>query len=557
MSILLALLAFSVRVLAAPIPAVGDASDPAPWLAVFLAFFTATTLLVLAKQLYLKKRRALLLLHSECSASSCIISKTSTNNDSPLMYCPMSAEDSLSAFCVGSFGSPVMEITVHILHKDARSVFSNSIRSTSTWKSRSFKESTATRSSSKPSNDFGEKLSDWPTTSSNTRSSKSLRRSDTILSYDAVVPLPTAPPTTVAKHTSKFKQLRRSSLPVQHSKKAEYDRASLQKRHSSLRSSKGRRPTSQYLPASSSVRVVEFECPRDTPLPLSPSDAADCALKFFQTSPTEDARRKKVIVPPVPTIPPPSTTHISRPYRLMPRPKQRKPMPGTYALTDDEESPDKVLSRSPPIPQSTSSLDAEIPSTPASPHPSMPIPPLPVAKRSRTTSHRSPTLGPSPLRIMTLPEASLSDLSQPNFSPHSLQRPAPAYGEKPFKRNSYSQVGLGFPPSDSRRSIVIFDAAEDDKRSSGASSNRLTIISHDDDPNNVLLGFIRDLVEETSNWDASLYMDSNFRNMLDNAPDVRPPSRARVVSTGSDLDYIEGLEELNAVRSSYISDPSL
>ena len=104
---------------------------------------------------------------------------------------------------------------------------------------------------------------------------------------------------------------------------------------------------------------------------------------------------------------------------------------------------------------------------------------------------------------------------------------------------------------------MIFDAAEDDKRSSGASSNRLTIISHDDDPNNVLLGFIRDLVEETSNWDASLYMDSNFRNMMDNAPDVRPPSRARVVSTGSDLDYIEGLEELNAVRSSYISDPSL
>ncbi|KAF9025592.1 hypothetical protein BDZ89DRAFT_1040507 [Hymenopellis radicata] len=121
------------------------------------------------------------------------------------------------------------------------------------------------------------------------------------------------------------------------------------------------------------------------------------------------------------------------------------------------------------------------------------------------------------------------------------------------KRCLNGVVGLGFPPSDSRHSSVAAKS-DDDKRSS-TSSHRLTRLN--DDGTNVLLGIIRELVEETSQWDADLYMDSNFKHLLENANGTRNPDGSLAESlhdadVTSPVQVDEGLFELDAVRSQFM-----
>ncbi len=105
---------------------------------------------------------------------------------------------------------------------------------------------------------------------------------------------------------------------------------------------------------------------------------------------------------------------------------------------------------------------------------------------------RSPPLGPSPLRTMILPESSDSDLS-PRTS-----------------REDPSMMTLCEPNTD------VETLASAKKRIMGSQSPR-TIEDNDTD---AVLGLIRELAEEVNDWDDSLFMDKNFKSMIDNSQDI-------------------------------------
>ncbi|KAF8914662.1 hypothetical protein CPB85DRAFT_1433652 [Mucidula mucida] len=438
-----------------------------------------------------------------------------------------------------------------MLNKDTRSLLSASTRSTSTWKSRSTAKAMHPSSSSQDkssTDEFGSKLSHWPTTSSNSKSSKSLYPLDPVSREHPIrLPIPSQLKSTHSMINSLQRQNRRSSLPAAPpSRKVDLDRFSLQKRHSSLRSNKPRRRSTSAVPYSSSVRMVDGDIIQDdSSLPLSPHEQRSSTTYLNNDQPTNNS------VPPLPALPPPvisadrhstdTPALISHPYPLAKRNKAIEGLPsGSYG----------ALNQSP---------SAGLPMTPSSatsspfPHPQTPIPAFPGIKKPRKSSlkaRRSPPLGPSPLRIMTLPEGSITDLASLNFMASSPQL---YNGRSPSQRNSYSHIGLGFPSNDSRRSSVA-TKSDDDKRSS-TSSRRLTRLN--DDGTNVLLGIIRELVEESSQWDADLYMDSNFRHLLENANTTRNLDGSLADSLHdaditSPMQVEEGLFELDAVRSQFM-----
>lgn len=114
-------------------------------------------------------------------------------------------------------------------------------------------------------------------------------------------------------------------------------------------------------------------------------------------------------------------------------------------------------------------------------------------------------------------------------------------------RYSFSSITAvsGLPVSRSTRSSqIIFDASEvdDEKRSSVSSTMRVTHMGGDDGTK--MLGLLRNLVEDTNNWNADMYMEENFREMLDavNTPGVPlqstpPRSEHGSPAEGSALDY--------------------
>jgi hypothetical protein len=115
--------------------------------------------------------------------------------------------------------------------------------------------------------------------------------------------------------------------------------------------------------------------------------------------------------------------------------------------------------------------------------------------RLSVRTKRSPPLGPSPLRTMILPESSDSDLS-PRTS-----------------REDPSMMTL-CEPNTFGPDIETLALAK--KRIMGSQSPR-TIEDNDADP---VLGLIRELAEEVNDWDDSLFMDKNFKSMIDNSQDI-------------------------------------
>ncbi|KAG6916102.1 hypothetical protein DXG01_008429 [Tephrocybe rancida] len=121
---------------------------------------------------------------------------------------------------------------------------------------------------------------------------------------------------------------------------------------------------------------------------------------------------------------------------------------------------------------------------------------------------RSPTIGPSPLRAMILPDASDS----------KIKTSASQLGS----RNShttldYSNIGLGLPKSPFTATSEIskvkpFSYAENSQPEN--TSKTLSATLDTEDPN-TLVGMIRELVEETDQWDGSLFKDKNFKAMID------------------------------------------
>jgi hypothetical protein len=83
-------------------------------------------------------------------------------------------------------------------------------------------------------------------------------------------------------------------------------------------------------------------------------------------------------------------------------------------------------------------------------------------------------------------------------------------------RTYYGHLGIGFPtPTTNYEHLNNPSEASQDRNTPQHAKTSATKTS-DNDPN-ILLSIIRELVEETSEWDASLFMDDNFKSMIQNS----------------------------------------
>lgn len=111
---------------------------------------------------------------------------------------------------------------------------------------------------------------------------------------------------------------------------------------------------------------------------------------------------------------------------------------------------------------------------------------------------------------MILPEVSDSDLnSRTNTSSEKAGSP----------NTHYPRLGLGVPPSirtiqqKNTDQLNTFSASRQALEIRKDRSRRNKGLVNDENPDS-LFGFIRDLAEETSHWDRSLFMDQNFKLMM-------------------------------------------
>ncbi|KAK0242814.1 hypothetical protein EDD85DRAFT_986212 [Armillaria nabsnona] len=574
---------FSPRfVLAAP---TGGISNNASYnlsasLAVLLTFLVVLTVLVVLKHIYIKRRRVRNL-HCDASASSLAIDPQKFSDSSMLssLRC-MTSKDGLAAFLVGFLGSPFWETSTRawrnsLSWKDGTQssfMYSLHVQSRSYRGSRSRQTFNEKASST---NEFGEKdayISDF----SNSKQSSSLSSNGSLPPGFPVL-LPIAPEK-AQRVPSKHGHDRRLSLPnTTATRKTDYESTTRQKRHSSLKSSKSRRSDSS-IGLSPGLRVVYTNNSLDYPLPLSSED-----LRPFTFSASE-WKSDQSHVPPLPPLPPitpllPSPvefcnpesfidrSYISHPYALAPYTKKSnlKQTARDHAETTHDKIVSKAPIRSPSITRNSYTFIplpppfTEVPPVPPIPlplplPPREPIPALPKARPNTRSlsvrSRKSPPIGPSPLRIMTLPESVISDLftlptSQPEPPNTNEYQDHNSYTAK-LNRHSYSSIGLGFPPVSC---VPAGDRNVDSAKRSSTDSTSSKRIG-DDDGSNLLLGIIRELVEETSRWDTSLYMDDKFKSMIETAGDEgRGLDRCESVASPVEVDL--GLLGLEVFRGQF------
>jgi hypothetical protein len=129
------------------------------------------------------------------------------------------------------------------------------------------------------------------------------------------------------------------------------------------------------------------------------------------------------------------------------------------------------------------------------------VPMLPKLKFPKTRSRKSPPVGPSPLRTMILPDLSSgSAIGSPN--------------EMEVTKNSLDPHGV--LPSDVLSPNPLPGSSrmltDNNKGCLPCSAKK-----QDNDGTDALLGIIRELVEETGDWDDDLSMKDNFKSLMRNA----------------------------------------
>lgn len=141
--------------------------------------------------------------------------------------------------------------------------------------------------------------------------------------------------------------------------------------------------------------------------------------------------------------------------------------PGSFVYPIPEAEPVPPLpthqSNSPPLPSFPVNYAAALHSKPR-------------AKRIRSRTTSSPTIGPSPLRNLVNPSEGI-EIGGPSSTPSATSQ--------------YNSIGLGFPSS--------LPALKHEKNAGDA---------------NVLRDILRELVQETSAWDPSMHVNQNFKELL-------------------------------------------
>lgn len=102
------------------------------------------------------------------------------------------------------------------------------------------------------------------------------------------------------------------------------------------------------------------------------------------------------------------------------------------------------------------------------------------------------------------------------------------------QKNYYTRLGLGFPSAptnDEPRDTAISTESERSNRRHTSADVFQEVEAED---SKLLLGILRELVEETSEWDASLFMDQNFKAMIEGSAVSREKLTASRSALSSD-----------------------
>ncbi|KAJ4469107.1 hypothetical protein C8J55DRAFT_564675 [Lentinula edodes] len=169
------------------------------------------------------------------------------------------------------------------------------------------------------------------------------------------------------------------------------------------------------------------------------------------------------------------------------------------------------------------------------------LPPIKVqpSRSPSLRSRKSPIVGPSPLRIVTLPEGSLANLNKeidkdllpsiPSLSSSTGSVTAPtSHAGEWSKHQNYADLEIGFPSSWGL-GLGLEEEGTPQIQSEIDSENRLSVpcrlsratSTQPQMPSSpdahAMLGIIQELVEETSRWDDSPFMDTSFKALIENS----------------------------------------
>ncbi|KAJ7682772.1 hypothetical protein DFH06DRAFT_1162098 [Mycena polygramma] len=294
------------------------------------------------------------------------------------------------------------------------------------------------------------------------------------------------------------------------------------RRYSSLKIARSRRSAS--FARSPSLRI-DSSPGRVAPLARSPQlsevSTASPTPSFISasnpSSPKIGSRLSRSFIPPLPPLPfmnvPPNTAQrigsfqISHPYALSPYSRKNvhssPPSQTEYTLPEEVYHPAGIDANS--IPSGLTVHDPAL-SPPLSSFPSPPFATSILKPKLRIRTRRSPAIppipiGPSPLRTMILPDSESRPMSV--HSPYASSGGAIRVGES---GSSGARIGAARGASDN-----VGPKAR--RRPASVSSCHASEVEEDDP--NVLLGIIRELVEETSEWDQSgVFMNQSFKNLL-------------------------------------------
>ncbi|KAJ3736328.1 hypothetical protein DFJ43DRAFT_1051578 [Lentinula guzmanii] len=230
-----------------------------------------------------------------------------------------------------------------------------------------------------------------------------------------------------------------------------------------------------------------------------------------------------VMLSPLPDLPELSISaegrsHISSPYALSSKIKSNSPSEANLSPVLPDSDQATTMTRRP------SQNSTTFPRIKAQPN-----------RSPSVRSRKSPIVGPSPLRIVTLPEGSVANMNKdadkdhlptiPSLASTTGSTSAPTTQlEESKKHQNYSDLGFGYPSSwglglgleEDRTSQIQSEARSADlQRLSQATSIHSPLPSS---PNmDAMLGIIQELVEETSQWDDSLFMEESFKALIENS----------------------------------------
>jgi hypothetical protein len=527
------LLFFSEMTVASPVNLVATPSGSA-CVVILLALVVLLLFLALVKRLFIKHRQLRIGNSHSSRSESSFVGESFTRSSASIL--PLNLKNNHGVgILVGFLGSPAWETRVKLVtdpaiwkqHKQCSAIYNLHSQHRLVGKSHSLAWNTKKM---KPTLDAGQ-FQSIPATMFDGVHAYNIRDASVSESTTRPLRLPSRP---LNVHTSSIAIPRRLSMPSLRGK--EIRDSSHLKRFSSLTYS---RLSHSDISTSRSLRLVENMSGPEYPLPLYPIQlyASPSLLQSASYHPTDGSNSDSCIILPSlttsiigPQSPDSAALQISPPYALTSKPRCISPFVSPLAinvplsrrkefnersrftlpaLSTKADCLTPITSRNPLTPVSSSTnVDPSI-------VPLNSVHSVNVRQKARSRSlrvRRSPPIGPSPLRTMFLPDHfDTSPSSHNNAIDSECKDYAKGFGPTYYGRHSY-----GFPSPAVTKTSPANHLGTSQDRSPGRHTKAAATKTYDEGPN-TLISIIRELVEETSEWDASLFMDDNFKSLIQNS----------------------------------------